>query len=355
MKVTFLSTPRNENCGIAKYTTSLENSVPIETSRKSVDLGSMNIFHYIKKTLDLLFTDSDLIHVQHEYGIFGPKSVASWFVFPLLWIISRIRGVPLVITFHTAWGRESISPPLTELKVFYVNLNNKMLALIADHALFLSEEAKELFESTVQLKSVEVIPHGVQTEVHHMDQKEAKELLGFDPDEPLVAEPGYIRPEKGNEFMLDIAEQMPNQKIILGGGIQGESERWYLDEIQEDAPDNLEITGVLDDEEFHALFNAIDVAVLPYEQMSQSGIVNWCVAYGVPILASDISRFRNLEKDKGIVRTFPENNVDIATKLIESVLDNDTELKNMLEKYRNNRTMDKVGKKHAEVYRECLE
>ncbi|MFD1571407.1 glycosyltransferase [Halorubrum laminariae] len=352
MKVTFVSTPRNEDCGIAKYTTSLENSIPGETSRTSVDLGSANILHYIRKTFGLAFTDSDVIHVQHEYGIFGPKSIASWFVFPLLWIISRIRGVPVVMTFHTAWGRETISPPLMELKVFYVTLNNKMLAFVADHSLFLSEETKEIFESSASLESAEVIPHGVQTEVHPMNQEEAKELLGFNPDEPLVAEPGYIRPEKGNDFMVEVAKQIPDRTIVLGGGIQSESERWYLEEIQEEAPDNLQITGVLDDEEFHAFFNAIDVAVLPYEQMSQSGIVNWCVAYDVPMVASDIHRFKNLEEGEGIVKTFSQGDADAATTVIENVLQNDGELKDMLEEYRTNRTMDEVGKKHMQVYQD---
>lgn len=350
MKVTFLSTPRKEDCGIAKYTTSLESSIPGETSRTSVDLGSANILHYIRKTLGLAFTDSDVIHVQHEYGIFGPKSITSWFVFPLLWIISRVRGIPVVITFHTAWGRKTISPPFTELKVFYVTLNNKMLGFVADHALFLSEEAKEIFESSASLGSAEVIPHGVQTEVHPMNQEKAKNLLGFSPDELLIVEPGYIRPEKGNDFMVDVAKRIPDKTIVLGGGIQSESERWYLEEIQEDAPENLRITGVLDDEAFHALFNAIDVAVLPYEQMSQSGVVNWCVAYDVPMVASNIPRFKNLEESEGIVKTFSKGNADAATMAIEDVLQDESELKDMLGRYRNNRTMDEVGKKHMEVY-----
>jgi glycosyltransferase involved in cell wall biosynthesis len=353
MKVEFVATGDTEDCGIATYTSSLESALDVSTERTPVKLRSPNVLHYVRQAIDALRSDADVVHVQHEYGIFGPLSIASWFVLSILGLGTWLSGRPVVVTVHTAWNEETVDPPLYWLKRHYVTLNNRLIARVADHLVFLSEDTRDLFATTVDLaeERVSVLPHGVQADLEPMDDSVAKQRIGVDPDADLVVEPGFVRPQKGYETLLEIAEYLPETTVLIGGGAQTEEYADYVDALRERAPDNVEITGVLDDDAFHALFNAMDVAVLPYETVSQSGILNWCIAYEVPTVASDLEHFRELRAEHGFPRLFDlDEPADGAEAVGDLLVDPDTQI-GMMKTYKTAHGMDRIAERHREIYR----
>lgn len=351
MKVEFFVTGSEQDCGIATYTTTLENALSVDHARTPLKLRSLDVLHYVVQSVRAGFTDADVVHVQHEYDIYGPKSLASWLVFPLLWLLTTLRGRPLVVTYHSAWGEETVDPPLERLKWAYLWLNNRLLAGVTDHAIFLSEDTRETFERTAPLSSVDVLPHGVPTDLHPMPQADAKRELGVDPDRPLVAEPGFVRPQKGYHLFVDVAQRVDDATFLIGGGIHEGTYEDYMADLREQCGDEVGITGVLDDEEFHALFNAMDVALLPYETVTQSGILNWCLAYEVPVAGTDVEQFGDLHAEHGFPVVFPQDDPEAGAAAVRDLLDDPTPVLNAMRRYRDQHGMDTVASAHAELYR----
>jgi glycosyltransferase involved in cell wall biosynthesis len=351
MKVRLVATGGEEDCGIATYTTSLQEALNVETDRTVLKLRSTNVLHYVRKAIKAGRADTDIIHVQHEYGIYGPKSIASWPFLLVLWLFSTVRSVPVVVTLHTAWNQETIDPPLVRLKRLYVHLNNRLIAAVADHLVFLSENACEMFEDDVVHPSVTVMPHGVQTDTHNFS--DAKAEFGYEKEDTVVVLPGFVRPQKGYGTFLDIAEGLPEVEFLIAGGTQDESHESYAREIRESAPPNVNMTGVLDDERFHTGFAAADLVVLPYESVTQSGILNWCIAYELPVVASDREYFRDFRAECNGIEIFKSTND--AIDAVGSLADDPHRRKAMAQemvKYRKANSMDAVADDHRSLYRQ---
>ncbi|WP_136689663.1 glycosyltransferase [Halorhabdus amylolytica] len=346
-KVTMIATAEREDCGIETYTSSLQSSMDVDIERFGVPLRSRNPLDYIRRGIAIFRDDSDTIHLQHEYGIYGPKSVWSWPFLLAIWAKRKIDDVTVITTFHSAWSDDTVDPPLENLKRIYVTANNRLLAAITDEGLFLSEETLEEFRKTADVNA-RVIPHGVQTDVRHTDEAEAKRHFGVDPDETLVVGPGYVRPQKGFEDVVEMARESNKYTFMIGGGAQDDSHRSYADGIRRRIPDGMQMTGVLDEDDFHRLFSAMDVAVLPYNVVTQSGIINWCVAYDVPVVTSDLDRFKQLESEYGFPLTYPKGDIQAGLTTVGEALERD--FTDEIERYRSEHSMSRVAEVHKDLY-----
>ena len=58
------------------------------------------------------------------------------------------------------------------------------------------------------------------------------------------------------------------------------------------------------DDELPALFQRADLVVLPYREIDQSGVLFTALAFGVPLLLSDVGGFPEIAAT-GAARTFP--------------------------------------------------
>lgn len=333
MKVEFVTTNYEEECGINTYTEEIESALEIPTERRGVPLGELNPLPYFEQIWKSFHTESDVLHIQHEYGIYGPASILSWIVIPLFWVVAKLKEKKIVTTFHSAWSGGTISPPLKPLKYAYVRANNWMLSFVTDEAIFLSEETR--VEFTEQMNS-HVAPHGIP-KADPMSKDEARELLGL-PDSTIVCLPGFARPEKGHEQFVETAKERQNLTFIVGGAQEGKYSEW-VQNLKNESPENVHWVGVLEDEEWHALWNAIDVAWLPYNAVSQSGVLNWCVAYEVPTITSELEYFQKLEEKYG----FPETSSTLPDSLSDVTLGN-------IGAYRRNNGIGEVIDIHMECY-----
>ena len=357
-RITFISTVDDGSCGIGTYTGELRSHFPgsIRDELVPVELASPNPVDYLQAALSVTLAETDVIHVQHEYGIYGPKSIMSWLFFPILYLAARLRRIPVVITMHSAWNSDTIRPPLVGLKRIYVALNNRLLAITADHLIFLSENGRDLFIDSVAVEPEDysVVAHGVPTTVVDMDQENAKSRFGYDADDTVIVEPGYIREEKGSDRFVRFASELPEYEFLLAGGVPSNADDGFLDELRRESPGNVQITGILEDDRFQAVFNATDLIILPYRAIHQSGVFNWCVAHELPVLASDIEYFQKLCTKHGCVCLLPaENATEIITDLIENTQRREELIANM-RSYKRSRTMDEVAREHVETYDRLL-
>jgi len=352
--VTMVSTPDDGSCGIGTYTGELIRELTNNTDVDwvNVPLRSANPLPYVQSAIKAGLGDSSVIHIQHEYGIYGPKSLWSWLFFPVLFILATLRNKRVITTFHSAWNGETIGSPLVSLKYIYVAANNTMLAATTDHAIFLSENAATEFRQSVPLESEEVLPHGVQTDTRELSPSDAKHALGVDPDDTLVVEPGYIRREKGCDAFIDLARVYDDDvSFLLAGGCQGNEA--YCESIRRDAPANVRVTGTLDEDRFHAAFVAADLVVLPYREVTQSGIFNWCAAYEVPVVGSDTPYFRRLADRWNCVAVIDTEDATATAMRVGKLLDDADRRATLVAGMRDYRTaasMDSVAKRHLKLY-----
>jgi len=320
-RVTLVSSPMDGNCGIGTYARSLISGFEDEVNVNVVTLethsnGLRAIRLYARAAIRAGRTDDDLVHIQHEYGLFGTKWYLLWVFYPLLLLLTQISATPVVITVHEAWNADRVEPPLKPIKTRYIWLANKLIAGTATSIIFLSENCEQKFTTSVPVEDTFQIAHGVYGETVDISESKAKERLGFHPDDVIITELGYVRPSKGYESFLALAEQLPEYEFLVAGGSRGADE--YYERIKASAPENVTVTGHLDDDQFHLAFRATDVAVLPYKEVAQSGIFNMCAAYGLPTVTTRLPYFERLETEYSCVLVFDD--LEEAERQIKSIL-----------------------------------
>ncbi|SEA38023.1 hypothetical protein SAMN04488065_2891 [Haloplanus vescus] len=281
--------PPEDHGGIGHYAAQLQARMADTIDATHIPLyAELGVTDYVRAALHA--TESDVVHIQFEYGFFRPKLLYAWIFFSALFLGARIRDVPVVVTVHEVWTPDVVG----RVQYAYVWLVQLLLAITATRLVFMTEAAETDFRPR-DVVADQRIPHGVDTdEVRDIEPEEARAAFGYNSDDTVISQIGYVSPRKGTEDFLRLAGRHPEYKFLLAGGPLRDEDKPYFQDAVEMAPANVHTTGVLSDEMFHAAFIATDVAVLAYHDIRQSGILNWCFAYGVPVVCRAIDRFQAL-------------------------------------------------------------
>ena len=220
---------------------------------------------------------SDLLNVQHEYGLFGGEH-GSWF----LDILDAVRK-PVVVSLHT------VLPEPTDSHRAVV----RRLCERSDAVVVLSQTGKNILVSTygVDPRKLHVIHHGVP-DVPFRSTDEAKVRLGLG-DRPIVSTFGLISRGKGLEYgieaMCAAVERHPSALYLILGQThpsvrrhEGESYRESLQvRIAEcELQNNVRLVDkYLDFDELIAYLSATDIYLTPY--LNRDQIVSGTLAYAV--------------------------------------------------------------------------
>jgi len=360
--VTIAATPGNGTCGIGTYADDLVAAFPdsIRTDTLTFNQDDRSIRHFLTLAVRLVLSNSDTIHVQHEYGLFRREDsqwpgIMGMVFFPVLFGLNGLVGKSIVVTMHSTIKPDPGEAPL-RIRLYLVVMH-QLIANGSDHVVFLSEECKDRFSADVQLDSEEysVLPHGVNVaDTSDLSTAESKERLGYGADDTVVMIPGFIRPPKGHDIFIEVARRLPEYEfLVAGGGRPKGDDLDYAERIRDDAPDNVTVTGVLDDEEFPDALNAADLAFLPYRVVTQSGTFNWCVAHALPMITSDEPYFARIEREWGCIETVDIEDLDGAVDTIREVLRSDETREALAENaryYRRENSFERVAELHYRIY-----
>jgi D-inositol-3-phosphate glycosyltransferase len=201
---------------------------------------------------------------------------------------------------------------------------------------------------------VTVIPYGINNAVpmSALTREEARQNLGLGGLEKVILYFGAIKQYKGLEHLVaafqKIAGRADYRLIIAGERKKGCEEYWRAikDQIQREPSREkvLQMIKFIPDTEVEVYFKAADVAVLPYTEIFQSGILFLTFAYGLPVIATDVGSFSE-DVDEGTTGLIckPEDPEDLAAT-IERYFSTRmyTELESRREKIR-----DFVGSRHS--------
>lgn len=359
--VVMVATPDDGSCGIGAYAGHLRNHLQVPVEHVELRTNSVNPLHFAATALTAGTADADIVHVQHEYGLFGRMTLLWWVFAPVLWITTQLRAVPVVFTLHEAWTEETAGETAKWLQHWYIRMVNTSIAVVADYLLFLSasRESAYLSATPVTVPGFRRIPHGVNVvDAVDVSPAEAKEQFGYEVDDTVLVEPGYVSRQKGADVFVDLASRIPEHEFLLAGGARNPSDDSFVRQLTDRAPSNVQVTGVLPDESFHTAFQAADLVVLPYRKDGQSGVFNLCSAYELPVVASNCDYFQRMAEEWDCAALFEVDEPADAETAVRRLLRDENERANLSEAMRSFREanrFDLVADRHRDLYRDVVD
>jgi glycosyltransferase involved in cell wall biosynthesis len=309
----------------------------------------------------------DVLHVQHEFFLFG--GVFSAILVPFLLCLLRLLRKPVVVTLHNVISLNVVGgrflrdnmvngfPFVLKIGIFVLT---RLIAFFSDVLIVHEEFFRGVLVSEygIRARKVLVIPHGVEEPGGIIDSDRAKEVLGVGGKKVLLFF-GYIAGYKGVESLIDAFDVLKGDEdfvLFIAGGehprLKGKREyQKHLQEIKAKAKeisDKIIFTGFVPEEMIPTYFSAADLVIFPYREVfSASGPMSLALFYGKPFLAS--------ENYRGIIRLedmlFSEG--DLPQKII-SFLSNDRKARRRINSYceyvRMTRNWENIAEETDRVY-----
>jgi starch synthase len=180
-----------------------------------------------------------------------------------------------------------------EEPVFLMNFFEKFFVKKADLILTYSNFMKESIKKYVSNKTIEVLPLGIHSDLcpklekKFNPNKESLDVLFF----------GRLENYKGIDTLVRAYEILKKENLKIKLTIAG---RGKIDKDLENKINELSIIFKnywISNEELCQLIENCDVLVAPYKNATQSGVVSVSLAYGVPIIATNVGSFSEYIKD----------------------------------------------------------
>jgi len=268
--------------------------------------------------------DTEVVCLQHEYGIFGGP--AGSYILTLL----RNLNMPVVTTFHTILK----SPNEEQLLVL------KSIADLSSRVICMSEKGRDFLINVYEIpeEKIDLIPHGIP-DMPFVDPHFYKDRFGMEGKQTLLTF-GLLSPNKGIENVIRalprIVKQFPNVVYMVLGAthphlIRNEGEA-YRDSLKALAAE----CGVRDNVRFYNQFvelddlleylGAADIYITPYLNPAQitSGTLSYAFGCGKAVVSTPYWHAEELLADgRGVLVPFGDSEA-IADQIINLLTDEPT-------------------------------
>jgi len=325
----------------------IEAFKPITFSKKNVfsafSISNVKNFISFKNLYILNELKPDIIHIPEVY-----------FHLSLSYYLNKLDvSCPTICTYHNTFSlRQLLFNNVMKSKIYGIiaAINEVSKRLINPDGVIVHTILNKqiLIRRGFNEKKIFIIPHGsfsLFKRERDIQEKEGNVVLFF----------GYLLKNKGVEYLIKAGEiasnQIPNLKIIIAG--EGKLPRIRV---------NNEVFEVhnyyIPNDLVYELFTRAKVVVLPYIfHQGHSGVLNIALAFGRPIIATDVGDLPNLVTNmrEGIIvpPKNPEALADAIVELMENCVLRRKMGKNAYIKSLNLSWIN-IGKKHLEVYKSIL-
>ncbi|CAH0347659.1 glycosyltransferase family 1 protein [Bacillus sp. CECT 9360] len=276
-------------------------------------LAFPNLFH-IKSELESFAPD--LIHVATPFNI---GLSGAYF--------AKKLNIPLVGSYHTDFDKY--------LQFYSLEFLSKVLW---KYMSWFHSPFQKIFvpsnETLSQLNrrgftNLEIWSRGVDCRLFHpqYDKESVREHYGIK-KKYLLTYVGRLAPEKDVKTLLAVAKSLPaeiNEKVqwlIIGDGPLRE-------EIQNDAPKNMLLTGYLKGEELAKVYSSSDLFVFPSPTETFGNVVLEALASGTPVIGANSGGVKNIIQEGKTGRLCEPGNIHEFTNAIVELLTNENLLKQM--------------------------
>ena len=374
-RIAFIGNALPRRCGIATFTTDLQQAVAststeIETTivamtdkGRSYDYPASVGFEihddrpedYLRAADFIHGGSFDVVSLQHEFGIFGGEAGGD--ILPLL---SRLT-VPLVTTLHTVLAKPTAVQRRVLLGV--VDASSKVVVM--------AEKGRRLLRSVygVPAEKIEIIPHGIP-EFDFVEPDMAKTKLGF-AGKPVILTFGLLSPNKGIEVMIEampsILARCPGAVYVVLGAThpnlvrdQGEAYRERLVERVRELGIEERVVFLdqfVDQATLLGFISMCDVYVTPYlnEAQMTSGTLAYSFGLGKAVVSTPYWHARELLADgRGILVPFGDSKA-IGDEIADLLTDDERRQSIRVRAYAASRSMTwhHTAERYLEVFEQA--
>jgi glycosyltransferase involved in cell wall biosynthesis len=247
------------------------------------------LINLVGQLLHLAWSKPDAIHVQFlplaSYGI----SIERWALH-----VVRALGIRVIYTVHNVLPQDSQDRHRAIYRRMY-RLADRLICHDAEAA------SRLITEFGVPPEVISIIPHGPLFEnERRSDRRQARAKLKLCENDCLVLWQGILRPYKGLSFLLKAWQRVCTHSPRARLAIVGTGDRDLVRAVQ----DEVKLLGISDQvlldlrfvsvEELSGLFEAADVLVYPYREITTSGALMTGVVHGKAIVATALPAFEQI-------------------------------------------------------------
>lgn len=392
-------TYQSDRCGIAHYSAYLRRELAqhgvdsivltTEAAAKAVnetnvrgvvkDWGLAQLFPLVRAVISI---QNDLLHIQHAAGTY--RFQRSIFLLPPL---LRIFGYqkPIVTTVHEygwwEWEPQGISLQFLEwLKTWgqkqgWWDREDGFLLTGSDAIITTNADAESVILDRLPhyANRLHRIAIAANIEVDPIERQQQRQQYGWSPDTLVVAFFGFLHPVKGIEYLLSafqkVVAQYPQVQLLLLGGVEslalpGEEAKRYWDKLQGlvaqlNITKQVAMTGYVSAKTASHYLSAADIGVLPFNHgvTLKSGSLLALLAHGLPVIATRCTPPDPDLLDENLLELVPKRDVEALTEALLKLI-NDRETRDRLSAagriFANRFTWSFIGKKHLDIYQQCL-
>lgn len=229
--------------------------------------GFEAVWHTFLSVLHILFHRPDVVHIHN----IGPGMFA-----PLL----RLVGLPVVLTYHSPNYEHA---KWSVLARWLLRQCEKISLHFSNRVIFVN---KHQMEKCGALDKSVFIPNGIDP-VTRSESTSFLDKHGICQGNYLLAV-GRLTPEKGLEYLVQAANRLPQvtQVVIAGASDHDNAYRELLERL--DTGQKVVFTGFTTGEDLRQLYSHARAFVLPSVNEGFAMVLLEAMAYGLPILCSDI-------------------------------------------------------------------
>lgn len=325
LRVAFIGNSLPRRCGIATFTTDLQQAVSAFRGDVQTTIVAMNDHanaydypsvvrlqirddrrdDYVTAAEALNAGRYDVVSLQHEFGIFGGEAGDH-----LLALLSRLT-MPVVTTLHTVLSDPA--PAQRRVLERIIDVSSKVVVM--------AEKGRELLQTVYRTprEKIELIPHGIP-DFEFIALESAKAKLGYT-GRAVILTFGLLSPSKGVEVMIDampaILERRPDAVYVVLGATHpnlvrrdGEAYRESLVARARDLGIERHVVFLdqfVDQATLLGFISMCDVYVTPYLNESQmtSGTLAYSFGLGKAVVSTPYWHARELLADgRGVLAPF---------------------------------------------------
>jgi len=269
-----------------------------------------NYFLWLQVLKELLkFNNVKKIVIQFDFGMYG-SLISTALILPFLLLIKLMGKEVFIISHHVitnvfnlkghvglgeGWG----SRVKGNLYNFLFRSFYFMKSMLVKKIVVLEDPLKKMLAKYVPEHKIEVINHGVDTNLKPISKRKARELLNLKQDNFLIEFFGFVNWFKGADFF---AQTFKNSKTLLNKNVSAviaggesptmKSKKFYqnyfnnVTKIVSDSP-VVNMTGYVAQKDLVKYFSAADLVIFPYRSfMTASGVMSLALSYGKPFVVS---------------------------------------------------------------------
>lgn len=327
-KIAFLASYVPRQCGIATFTKDLCSAVMEQYHQSECFVVAVNDleqgydypeevrFEIVEQDINsyqraadyLNFNNTDIVSLQHEFGIYG--GTAGSHVLGLL----RHLHMPVVTTLHTIL--EKPNPNQERVMKELISLSTRIVSMTERGKFFL----REIYQ--VPDEKIDLIPHGIP-DMPFVDPNFYKDQFGVEGKYVLLTF-GLLSPNKGIEHVLkalpEVLSTFPNLVYIVLGAThpavlaqQGESYRMSLERLTRDLGIKKHVVfynRFVTLDELKEFIGAADIYITPYLNQAQitSGTLSYSFGCGKAVISTPYWHAQELlADDRGVLVPFADS------------------------------------------------